>query len=115
MSVTQAQVGTIYIPNYNNIPWTQPLGPGTAVLPPQNNGPFTNYPIPGIIFGEAALALWHLGCGHGIDVFRVFRDYDSGTKMSCAVVCCSICSFISSLKEPYEIIFDPNQYPILVS
>ena len=113
MSVTQSQVGTLYIPRYNNIAWTQPLGPGTTVYPTQNNGAFLNFPVPGQFFGESSEALWHPGCNHGINEWRIFRDYDPEKNQSAAVICCSVCSFISSIREPYEVAFS-DQYPIIV-
>lgn len=114
MSVTQSQVGTLYIPRYNNIAWTQPLGPGTTVYPQQNNGAFANYPIPGLTFVEAGCSLWLFGCGHGADVIKVFRDYDASTGTSAAVCCCPMCSYLSRIIEPYEMWTDSTQYPILI-
>jgi hypothetical protein len=100
--VSQASVGTLLYPNYNNIAWSQPLGPGTAVLPAQTNGPFTAFPVPGMVIQDAGQALWHLGCGHGVDVIRMFKEFDTDTQTQCAVIACSICSFIVSLISPYD-------------
>jgi hypothetical protein len=104
----------LYNPKWNNIAWTQPGGVGTQVFPAQNNGPFTNYPVPGQFFGESGQALWRAGCQHGFDDFQVFRDYDSSTSMSAAIQCCPICTFIIAIIEPYENIFSVTMYPILV-
>ena len=107
-------VGTLYIPNYNHIAWTQPGGTGTTVYPQQGDGPFLAYPVPGQFISEAGESLWRAGCGHGFDVWLVFRDYDSSTSSSVAVVCCPLCTYIMQLIEPYELWTNPVEYPILV-
>jgi len=108
-------VGTLYIPTYNNIPWSQPGGTGTKVYPGQaNNQPFTAYPVGGQVIDEVGQSLWIWGCGHGSDVVKIFKDYDPGNKSSIALICCPICTFIASVIEPYEAIFDVTQYPIII-
>jgi hypothetical protein len=115
MAVTSANVGLLYIQNYNNIPFTQPGGAGTQVFPVQaNNAPFTAYPVPGQVINEVGMSLWQFGCGHGADVVRIFQDYDSGTALSCAVVCCPICTFIQKLIEPYDQIENVISFPIVI-
>lgn len=99
-------VGTVYIPNYNGIPWTQPGGPGTTVFPQQQSNPWANYPVAGQFFIEAS-GLWTVGCGHWVDYPYVWRDYDACTGESCAIVSCPICSYIQYLMEPYEAFDDP--------
>lgn len=107
-------VGSLYIPNWNNIPWNQPGGVGTKVFPTQNDGPFAAYPVPGQWISEAGEALWRAGCGHGFDCAQIFRDYDDCTGQSAAIQCCPICTYIIRSYEPYEVIFS-QQFPILVS
>ncbi len=107
-------LGALYIPNWNNIAWSQPNGVGTKVFPAQQSGPFLQFPVPGQFFDEPGEALWRAGCQHGFDAFQVFRDYDDSTGMSAAIQTCPICTFIVAVIEPYERIFDVLQYPILV-
>lgn len=107
-------LGAFYIQNYNGIHWTQPGGPGTKVFPAQNDGPFLAYPTPGQWISEVGEALWHSPCQHGFDVFMVFRDFDSATGKSVAVVACPICSLVLHYISPYEEWTNPNSYPILV-
>lgn len=119
MPVSQANVGTLYIPNWSNINWTQPLGRGTQVFPAQaRNAPFTAFPVPGNIIDEVGMSLWPLGCGHGVDVIRMFKDFDTDTQTQCAVIACSICSFIVSIVSPYEnatsSIASWTQFPIII-
>jgi hypothetical protein len=119
MSVSQSSIGLQLYPRYNSIAWTQPLGKGTAVLPAQaNNSPFTAFPVPGNVIDEVGMSLWHLGCGHGIDVIRIFKDFDTDTQTQCAVVACSVCSYIQRIISPYEdaTINNPPmpKYPIIV-
>jgi len=118
MSVSSALIGTLYIPNYHGIAWTQPGGPGTTVYPTQGDGPWLQYPVSGQFLAPSSEALWHPGCGHGIDFFTVLRDFDLINDMSAAVIICGICSYLIQLIEPYEnattSIDSWTQYPILV-
>jgi hypothetical protein len=84
------------------------------VYPTQNDGPFLQFPVPGQFISEAGEALWRAGCGHGFDDWQVFKDYDDSTGKSAAIQCCPICTFIVAIIEPYELIFNVMQYPILV-
>ena len=116
MSVSSADVGTLYQKNRNGIAWSQPLGPGTAVYPQEANyiyDPPQNPIPPGTFFSESS-GLWFAGCGHNFDDFWVFRDYDDITSSSVAIVACPLCSFIIQLIEPYEKWTDVNQFPIIV-
>lgn len=106
-------IGALYIPNYHNIPWTQPGGVGTTVFPQQNTSPF-GYPIPGVNMQEPGQGLWTAGCGHWFDEFVVFRDFDNTNHSSMAVQCCPLCTFIRNIIEPYEQIDNIIKYPILV-
>lgn len=99
-------VGTLYRANYNGTAWSQPGGPGTTVYPQQNDGPFTNYPVPGQFIIEAGESLWRAACGHGFDYPVVFKDFDDATGLSAAVVACPLCSLITRLIEPYNQISD---------
>ena len=107
-------VGSLYIPNWNNIAWSQPGGVGTQVFPAQNDGPFLAYPVPGQYFSEAGEALWRSGCGHGWDSMQIFKDYDTVTEMSAAILCCPICTYLINVIEPYEEIENPITHWILI-
>lgn len=106
-------IGSLYYPTWNNIAWSQPLGPGTAVFPGPNDGSF-GYPGDQIRMQESGQGLWTAGCLHWFDDFQIFRDYDTGLQMSAALQCCPICSFLVREYNPYEIIFEVPQYSILV-
>ena len=71
-------------------------------------------PVPGQVIDEVGMSLWHFGCGHGADLPRIFKDYDTGTGLSAAVVCCPICSYIQKLIEPYTEIDNVTSYPIII-
>jgi hypothetical protein len=117
MPVSQAQLGTLYIPNYHGIAWSQPGGPFTTVYPQEENAPYNppQNPIPpGQFFCETGSALWIVGCGHGVDEPHVWRDFNTDTNTSCAVIGCNLCSFVQSILTPYEIFTDVMQYPILI-
>lgn len=86
-------VGTLYRPNFNNIPWSQPGGPGTQVFPAQQNGPFLNYPVPGQFFSEFS-GLFFVGCGHSVDYPKIFNDVGQIGGIVMVAVCCPLCSFI---------------------
>lgn len=112
-------VGALYIPNYNGIAWSQPGGVGTTVFPQQNTGQFWNqpgktFPLLGPPFAEAGQALWISACGHGWDSMWIARDFDSTTNMSAAVCCCPLCSFIVRLLEPYTLLQNYLQVPIVI-
>lgn len=107
-------LGDFYVRNWNGIEWRLTGGPGTKVIPAQNDGPFLAYPTPGQFISEAGEALWRSPCGHGFDSFQVFRDFDSVTGKSVAVVCCPICTVTLHYIEPYEEWTNVNSYPILV-
>lgn len=106
-------IGGLYIPNWNNIGWQQPFGLGTTVFPQQNTGSF-GYPVPGITMQEPGQGLWTAGCGHWFDEFQIFRDVNNCTNQSAAIQCCPVCTYVIRTYSPYEIIFDPVQYAILV-
>jgi hypothetical protein len=106
-------IGSLLYPNWNNISWSQPV-PGGTVYPQQNNGPFTAYPVPGQFFAEAGEALWRSGCGHGWDCMGVERGFDSCAGTSIAIYFCPICSYVVNIVTPYEAIYDPVAYAILI-
>lgn len=107
-------VGGLYITDYQGTPWSQPGGIGTQVLPTLGDGPMTSYPVPGQFLMPSAQAIWHPGCGHGCDEWQIFRDFDSDTDMSVAVVTCPICSYVVQLIEPYEEIENYFRFPIII-
>jgi hypothetical protein len=111
--VALAPIGTIYVPGWMGIAWSQPGGPGTQVFPAENTGPFTAYPVGGQLFAENS-GLWFFGCQHSVMLPMIFRDYDSVTLMSAAMICCPICTYLQRVQEPYESIDDPMRYPIVI-
>ena len=106
-------IGTLYIANYNNVPWTQPSGPGTTVFPQERNSVWTEYPVPGQLFSESS-GLWTVGCGHWVDYPAVFRDIDPCTGKTAAIIACPICSYIQYLIQPYEAFYDPISNAITI-
>jgi hypothetical protein len=117
MSVSQANLGTLYLSPYNYIKWTQPGGPFTTVYPQEENSiynPPQNPIPPGQFFCEAT-GLWVAGCGHFYDCAHIFMDQDSDTSVLAAVGCCPLCSYIQFIISPYSDISDTNKYPILIS
>lgn len=92
-------VGTIYSPNWNNVPWSQPGGPFTPVFPQQvtaNSNLFTTEP-----FSE--LTGTYMGnCNHSFDQCLVFMDWDYDTNMQVALLCCPLCSTVQRTIEPYS-------------
>jgi len=118
--VSQASVGTLLYPNYNNIAWSQPAGKNGQVFPTQaNNTPFTAFPVPGMVIDEVGMSLWPVwGCGHGTDVARIFKDFDTDTQTQCAVIACPLCSYVQYLISPYEnatsSISSWTQFPIII-
>lgn len=107
------EIGSLYIPNWNNIAWVQPFGTGTTVFPQQNTGSF-GYPVPGVTMQEPGQGLWTAGCSHWFDSFQIFRDVNNCTGESAAIQCCPVCSYVIRTYSPYEVIFDPIQHYILV-
>ena|SRR5271154_6584399 len=94
------QPGVQYSPTWNGVQWSQPGGPGTIVLPQQQNGPFVNYPVPGNWFIELS-GLWTVGCGHWVDFPLILQDYDCLTATSIALACCPLCSYVQYVISPY--------------
>jgi hypothetical protein len=86
-------VGTLYRVNYNGIPWTQPGGAFTTVFPQQQNGPFVAYPVLGQFFSELS-GLFLVGCGHSVDLPKIFNDVGLIGGIQMVAVCCPLCSFI---------------------
>lgn len=105
--------GTLYIPEFSGIAWSQPGGSNTQVFPAQANGPFTAYPVVGQMFSESS-GMWFFGCGHSVMMPMVFRDYDNMLGESVAVICCPMCSFIARYTSPYESIYNPLLFPVII-
>lgn len=107
------QVGAIYIAGFNNIPWSQPGGPLTPVLPQQitgNSDLFTTLPyneLTGTYIGN---------CGHSFDQTMIFRDFDffsDEEDKSVALICCPLCSTVQRVLAPYSAVLNPLQNAIL--
>jgi hypothetical protein len=104
-------IGLQYDPKWNNIAWSQDGGVGTKVYPQQVTG---NSNILSIEPFNELDGVYILGCGHSINEALIFRDWDYDTGMSVALICCSICTYIQSRVEPYELALTNDlQYAIL--
>lgn len=99
--VNDWMVGLQYDPTWNNVAWSQPGGPSTIVFPQQENSPWLNYPVPGQWFVELT-GLWVSGCGHWQDFPLIIEDFDCTTGKSVALVCCSLCSYLNYVIEPFS-------------
>jgi hypothetical protein len=106
-------IGTLYIPNFNNVSWTQPAGRGTVVFPQQRQDPWAEYPVAGQFFIEMS-GLWAVGCGHSVDYPAIFRDFDPCSSKSVALIACPLCSFIQYGIEPFESAYDPISNAITI-
>lgn len=94
------QVGVMYNQGLlNGVPFfTQPDGPGTAVFPTQQNGPWADYPIPGLVINE--YSPWFApGCGHAIKMWRIFQEVDYTTDTPVSLICCVICSYCQRVES----------------
>jgi len=107
-------IGSLYIPNWNGIAFTQPGGVGTKVIPTLGDGDSFGYPVPGQALYPSSQALWISPCGHGFDYPLVFRDYDPNTQMSAAIIVCPVCTYFLRTIEPYEAIDNVLSYPIII-
>jgi hypothetical protein len=112
------QIGAMYFNGLmNGSPtafFTQPGGVGTQVFPTQYDGPWVDFPISGLVISEYT-PWWAPGCGHSIRFWKIIRDYDYDTQMSCALITCSVCSFVQNVYEPFEEYLNPTQHAIIVA
>jgi hypothetical protein len=115
MATNRWQLGVMYNGGLlNGQPfYSQPNGPGTAVIPSQYSGPFLSYPIPGLTITEY-IPWWSPGCGHSIKMWKVIREFDYVTNMSCALITCEICTYCQSVLEPFEEWLQPITHAIIV-
>lgn len=92
-------VGALYVPNYNNVAWSQPGGAGTPVYPQQVTGGFNLLATKP--FNE--LTGQYIGvCGHSFNMCTVFRDIDVNTGESMALLCCPSCSCVQRTISPFS-------------
>lgn len=92
-------VGALYDPGFNNVEWSQPGGPNTPVFPAQVTGGFDLLSIKP--FNERTGQ--YIGvCNHSFNECCVFRDIDTVTGLSVALLACPLCSCIQRTIEPYE-------------
>ena len=105
-------IGSLYIPDYHGIAWSQPGGVGSAVLPGPNDGSF-GYPGNQLRMQESGSGLWVSSCQHWLDAWQIFRDVDNNGQ-SVAIIACPVCSNIQRVISPYEAIYDTIQYPIII-
>jgi hypothetical protein len=111
--VSSFVIGSLYVQNWNGVTWSQPSGPGTTVYPQQNTGSF-GYPANQLLMQEPGQGLWVSSCGHWLDAWQIFRDYDTVAEQSVAIIACPICSNIQQVLSPFESIYDAIQHPIIV-
>jgi hypothetical protein len=94
--------------------FTQPGGPGTKVIPTQENAqPWPDYPVQGLVINEYN-PWWSPGCGHSIKFWMVVQEWDYGSGQSVALVCCSVCSYVQNAIEPASEWLNPIQRAIIV-
>lgn len=109
------QIGTMYYGGLlNGQPfYTQPGGPGTAVLPPTPQAqPWKEYPISGLVI--SAFNPWFVpGCQHAIKRWAIVHEFDYTLNQSCALICCNQCYYVQRSVSPYEQILDPILYAII--
>ncbi len=89
-------------------------GPGTKVIPTQQNGPWSAWPAQGSVPIVEYLPIWAPGCGHADSFWKIVREFDYNTNQSCALVLCSQCGYCQQSIEPFELWLNPNQYAIIV-
>lgn len=95
--------------------FTQPGGPGTQVLPTQQNGtPWVDFPVIGLVIQEYQ-PWWAPGCGHAIKVLKCIREWDYETDQSVALICCEVCSYVQRTIEPFEEWLNPIQNAIIIA
>jgi len=101
------RVGALYNGGYQNgiLVYTQPGGVGSPVVPqpPAVNPPpswkNSNW-LPAFPYCYQGLLTW--GCKHLTNTCETYRVYDNYAKMSAALLCCPVCSYIGYIIEPYE-------------
>ena len=111
---TLPDIGSLYDPLWNGIPWSQPI-PGGPVFPAQQIGVEYEFePTPGSIIWSENSGLWVLGCGHWQNAMTIFQGWDAINNISAAILACSVCSYVQRIIEPYDEISNPNSYPIIL-
>jgi hypothetical protein len=117
MPTNQWEIGALYNGGYQNGVagyWTQPGGVGTQVFPTQQNAqPWVEYPIAGLFINEF-IPWWSPPCLHSDKFLQIIREFDYTLNQSCALVCCSLCSFVIYSVSPYEEILNPIERAIIV-
>lgn len=114
MPLANLFVGTLYIPDYHGVAWSQPGGPGTQVLPQQQiNTPFSNYPVVGQVWAENS-GLWNSPCGHWFNCPLIMMAHDDMLESSAALVLCPLCSYLIRIIEPFNAIDDVIANPIVI-
>lgn len=117
MPTNRWALGTMYYQGQmNGTPgfYSQPGGPNTQVFPTQKNAaPWPQYPIPGLVIQE--FSPWFApGCLHSIKFWKIIHEWDYTTDMDCALICCSLCSYVQRVIEPYNQVLNPIQNAIIV-
>ena|SRR5882762_8908386 len=94
--------------------FTQPGGVGTQVFPSQQNAqPWVEYPVIGEVINEYQ-PWWPPGCLHSVKFWKIYKEFDYVTQLSCALICCPICTYVQRVVEPYDEILDPIAYAIIM-
>lgn len=112
---TFPQVGSLYNHGFvNGLPtFTQPGGVGTTVFPqqaqisPANFQGYIQYPM-------AYPGQYYPSCGHVINTFDVFFEYNASAGEIYALICCPFCSFIQVVM-PESQYYSYLQTPVVVA
>lgn len=95
--------------------YSQPGGPFTQVFPTQVDAqPWPDYPIPGQILQETN-PWWFPNCQHSLKFWSVIREWDYDENIDCALICCSICSYIQAVYRPFDSWLNPIEHSIIVA
>lgn len=113
MATNNWQVGVPYTLDLNGQPFfTQPEGAGTAVFPTQQNGPWADYPVPGLVINEYS-PWWAPPCGHAIKNYKLIPEYDYTTNKQVMLVCCNICTLVVQAMN-FDDAYDAQNFPIII-
>lgn len=110
------QLGTTYYKTGPYSIFSQPGGPFTAVLPALSQGQsWPDWPGAGSMVFSYGPSWIGIGCLHPVHSFDIIRDFDYTTDESVALLTCPACSYIQRGVEPFEAIYDPNLYCVIIA
>jgi len=109
------QIGTLLNGGLvNGLPFfTQPSGPGTLVFPQQPKifpAQFQGY----VQWPMAYPAMYYPGCGHAINLYEIFFQYNPSAGEVYAIIACPYCSFVQQVM-PETQYYNYLQTPLIVS